>query len=83
MYTQCPNQDHWDVLARFMKYSSGTIICIINCSGFLIILEDIRVNWITYSYETKFTSGYVFTLGGDVITWRSSKQKITIRSTIE
>jgi len=34
-------------------------------------------------HETKFTSGYVFTLGGGAITWRSVKQTIIARSIME
>ena len=30
-----------------------------------------------------FRSGYVFTLGGDAVTWRSTKQNIIARSTME
>ena len=25
-YTQCPNQEHWDALARLMKYLRGSIM---------------------------------------------------------
>ena len=38
-------------------------------------------NWISDSDETKSVSGYVFTLGGGVVTWRSARQ--TIISTME
>jgi len=31
-------------------------------------------NWITDSDESKSTSGYVFTLGGATVSWKSSKQ---------
>jgi len=40
-------------------------------------------NWIFDSNETKSTSGYVFTLGGGVVTWRSARQTIIARSTME
>lgn len=40
-------------------------------------------NWITESDETKVTSGYVFTLGGGAIAWKSSKQTVISRSTME
>jgi len=36
-----------------------------------------------WSDETKSTSGYVFTLGGGVVAWRSTRQTIIPRSTME
>ena len=40
-------------------------------------------NWITDSMEIKLTSGYVFTLGGAAVLWKSSKQTCIARSTME
>ena len=39
--------------------------------------------WIFDSDETKSTSGYVFTLGGGAVTWRSVRQSIIVRSIME
>ncbi|GJW80751.1 retrovirus-related pol polyprotein from transposon TNT 1-94 [Tanacetum coccineum] len=33
--------------------------------------------------EGKSTTGYIFTLGGDVVSWKSSKQSVNTRSTME
>jgi hypothetical protein len=40
-------------------------------------------NWISDANELKATSGYVFTLGGGVVSWKSCKQTILTRSTME
>ena len=40
-------------------------------------------NWISDSKSSKFTSGYVFTLGGAAISWNSTKQTVLARSTME
>ncbi|KAF3634704.1 hypothetical protein FXO37_26347 [Capsicum annuum] len=40
-------------------------------------------NWITGSNEVKSTSGYVFTIGGGEVSWKSSKQTCIARSTME
>ena len=40
-------------------------------------------NWISDSNDTKSTSGYVFTLGGAVVSWKSSKKTCIARSTME
>ena len=56
----------------------------IEYSGFPAVLEGYSAtNWIFDSDETKSTSGYVFTLGGGAITWRSARQTIIARSTME
>ena len=83
-YTQCPNQEHWDALARLMKYLRGSIDYAIEYSGFPAVLERFSdANWIFDLGETKSISGYVFTLGGGAITWRSTRQTIIARSTME
>ncbi|KAB2625427.1 DNA polymerase zeta catalytic subunit-like [Pyrus ussuriensis x Pyrus communis] len=40
-------------------------------------------NWISGSTDSKSTSGYVFTLGGAAVSWKSSKQTCIARSTME
>ena len=83
-YTHNPNQDHWIALIRVMKYLRGTMNYGILYSGFPAVLEGYSdANWISDSDETKSTSGYVFTLGGGAVTWKSSKQTIIARSTME
>ena len=41
------------------------------------------LNWISDADEIKATSGYVFTLGGGAVSWKSCKQAILTRSTME
>jgi len=66
-----------------MKYLRGTMDYAIEYSGFPTVLEGCNdANWISDSNETKSTSGYVFTLGGGAVTWRSSMQTIIARSTM-
>jgi len=40
-------------------------------------------NWITKADELKPTSGYIFTLGGGAVSWRSCKLTILTKSTLE
>ena len=40
-------------------------------------------NWISNVKNSKSHSGYVFTLGGAVVSWKYSKQMVIARSTIE
>ena len=51
---------------------------------YLAVLEGYcDANWITGTKDTKSTSGYVFTLGGAAVSWKSSKQTCSDRSTME
>ena len=68
-YTHNPNNDHWSALARLMKYLRGTMNYGILYNGFPVVLA----NLISNSDEIKSTSGYVFTLGGGAVAWKSSK----------
>jgi hypothetical protein len=40
-------------------------------------------NWILDATEIKATSGYTFTIGGVAVSWRSRKQTILTKSTME
>ncbi|XP_071905928.1 uncharacterized protein [Coffea arabica] len=83
-YTHNPNREHWFALVRLMKYLRGTMNFGILYSGFPTVLEGYSdANWISDSNDTKSTSGYVFTLGGGSIAWKSARQTIIARSTME
>ena len=56
----------------------------IHCSGYPSVLKRYSdSNWISDADELKATSGYVFTLGGGAVSWRSRKQTIITKSTME
>jgi len=67
-YTHNLNNEHWFALNRLMKYLRGTMNYDIMCCGFSSTLEGYcDATWIFDSDETKFASGYVFTLSGCAI----------------
>jgi hypothetical protein len=41
------------------------------------------VNWISDADELCGTSGYTFLLGGDAVSWKSCKQTVLTKSTME
>jgi hypothetical protein len=56
----------------------------IQYTGYPRVLEGYcDVNWISYADEIYATSGYVFSLGGGAISWKSCKQTVLTRSTME
>ena len=76
-YTSNPGDDHWRALKRVLCYLKGTISFGIHYSGHLAVLEGYSdSNWISDIDQIYATSGYVFTLGGGAVSWRSRKQTI-------
>ena len=56
-YTQSPNQDHWTIVRRVLKYLKGTINYGLCFSGFPSVLEGFSdANWISNLDEMKSTS---------------------------
>ncbi|XP_077231988.1 uncharacterized protein LOC143865549 [Tasmannia lanceolata] len=83
-YSRNPSQGHWDALIRILRYLKGTMEFGLHYSRYPAVLEGYSdANWILDSEETKSTSGYVFTLGGGAVAWKSTKQTCRARSTME
>jgi hypothetical protein len=56
----------------------------IHYTGYPRVIEGYcDANWISDTDEIYATSGYVFSLGGGAISWKSCKQTILTRSTME
>jgi hypothetical protein len=83
-FTSNPGDDHWRALERVMHYLVGIMDYRIHYSRYLVVLEGYSdANWISNMDEMYATSGYVFTLGGATVSWRSCKQTILTSSTME
>lgn len=83
-FNKNPGDDHWSALERVMRYLKGTMSYGIHYTGYPKVLEGYSdSNWISDVDELKATSGYVFTLRGGAVSWKSCKQTILTRSTME
>ena len=83
-YIHNPAYEHWNALTHLLRYLKGTMNLGLTYTGHLTVLEGYcDANWISDNDETNSTSGYVFTLGGGAISWKSSKQTCNARSTME
>ncbi|KAK1696021.1 hypothetical protein QYE76_012718 [Lolium multiflorum] len=75
-----PGDVHWHALERVLRYLKGTASYGIHYTGYPRVLEGYSdANWISDADETKATSGYLFTLGGGAVSWKSCKQTIITR----
>ena len=67
-----------------MRYLKGTMSYGIRYTGHPKVLEGYYdANWISDADELYATSGYVFSLGGGAVSWKSCKQTILTKSTME
>jgi hypothetical protein len=67
-----------------MRYLKGTISYGIRYTGHPKVLEGYcDANWISDADELYATSEYVFLLGGDAVSWKSCKQTVIMKSTME
>ena len=83
-YTCNSAKDHWEDLVRVLRYLKYTITYGLHYTRYPSVLEGYSdANWISNNIETKSTSGYVFTLGGTAVSWKSSKQTCIARSTMK
>jgi hypothetical protein len=79
-----PRIDHWHALERVLRYLCGTMSYVIYYLGHPAVLEGYSdANWISDVDDIKATSGYVFTFEGGAVSWRSCRQTILTRSTME
>ena len=83
-YTSNPNHEHWKAVVRVLRYLRGTANYGLHFTRYPAVLEGYcDANWITGSSTVKSTSGYIFTIGGAAISWKSCKQTCITRSTME
>ncbi|KAK4392634.1 Retrovirus-related Pol polyprotein from transposon TNT 1-94 [Sesamum angolense] len=83
-YTSCPDKTHWGALDRVLRYLKGTVSLAIHYGRFPTVLEGYSdASWIAKNSGSNGCSGYVFTLGGGAVSWKSAKQTLITRSTFE
>ena len=77
-----PQVNHMDAALRIVRYLKGT-------AGYGVLLrkcEDLEIDgytdadWASNPIDRKSTGGYFTFLGGNLVTWRSKKQKVVALS---
>ena len=83
-YTSDPSREHWTELERVFRYLRGTIGYCLTYIGYPDVIKGYsNANWITDSHSVKSTTGYVFMFSGATVSWKSCKQIVIARSTME
>ncbi|KAL0373766.1 UNVERIFIED_CONTAM: Retrovirus-related Pol polyprotein from transposon TNT 1-94 [Sesamum radiatum] len=83
-YTSCPDKTHWGALDRVLRYLKGIVSLAIHYGRFPIVLEGYSdASWIAKNSGSNGCSGYIFTLCGGTVSWKSAQQTLITRSTFE
>ncbi|RVW95711.1 Retrovirus-related Pol polyprotein from transposon TNT 1-94 [Vitis vinifera] len=79
-----PSVEHWKAIGRVLGYLKNTKELSLQYSKFPIIIEGYSdASWISSVRDNLSTTGWVFTLGGGVVSWGSKKQTCISHSTME
>ncbi|GKB51124.1 zinc finger, CCHC-type containing protein [Tanacetum coccineum] len=83
-YTSNPGTQHWQAIQRVLKYLKKTIDYRLTYTGYPSVLEGYTdASWISNTEDNSSTSGWVFLLGGGVISCASNKQTCITGLTME
>ena len=84
-FMHCPNEEHMDVVYRMLKYLKMTPGkgLLFEKKGELEVEGYTDADWAGDKTDRRSTSGYFTFVGGNLVTWRSKKQKVVARSSAE
>ncbi|CAJ2637004.1 unnamed protein product [Trifolium pratense] len=83
-FTSRPSDEHWHAIERVMRYLKRTMNLGLHYQRFPAVLEGYSdADWNTLSDDSKATSGFIFSIAGGAVSWKSKKQTILAQSTME
>ena len=83
-FTSNPNDEHWKAITRIFEYLLKTKNLGLHYGKFPAVLEGYTdASWISSVGDYKSTTGWIFTLAGGAISWKSKKQTCITLSTME
>ena len=83
-FTSNPGKLHWDVVQRLMRYLKGTIGLGLFYTGYPAIIEGYSdASWCSELDECRSSGGFIFTMGGAAVSWKSKKQTMIAQSSME
>ena len=80
-----PNESHMDAVVRILRYlkSAPGKGLVFSKSGHVGVSSYIDADWAGCITDRRSTSGYFTFVGGNLVTWKSKKQKVVARSSAE
>ncbi|KAL1190136.1 Retrovirus-related Pol polyprotein from transposon RE2 [Cardamine amara subsp. amara] len=82
---QAPSKHHWGMVERILRYLKGTPGQGIwmGCNNSTNIIGYCDADWAGDRMDRRSTTGYCTFVGGNLVTWKSKKQKVISRSSAE
>ena len=80
-----PQEEHWEAALRVVRYLKGTVGhgVLFQKNGHLDIHGYTDADWAGNLVDRRSTGGYFTFVGGNLVTWRSKKQKVVALSSAE
>ncbi|XP_024006661.1 uncharacterized protein LOC112083345, partial [Eutrema salsugineum] len=84
-HMQAPSTYHWNMVNRILRYLKGTLEQGIwmGCNGSSEIVGYCDADWAGDRTDRRSTTGYCTFIGGNLVTWKSKKQKVVSCSSAE
>lgn len=84
-FMHCPSEDHMAAVTRILRYikSSPGKGLMFSKNNHLKVDSYTNADWAGNLSDRKSTSGYFMFVGGNLVTWRSKKQKVVALSSAE
>jgi hypothetical protein len=84
-FMQQPTSAHWLSVKQILRYLKGTLHdgLLLSPSSHLTLEGFSDADWGGQPDDRRSTSGYLVYLGGNLVSWSSSKQKVVSRSSAE
>ena len=84
-FMHSPQEEHWEAVLRIVKYLKGTTEhgLMFEKHGHLEIHGFTDADWAGNPNDRRSTAGYFTFVGGNLVTWRSKKQKVVALSSAE
>ena len=82
-FLELPRTQHWNDVIRILRYLKGSPGqgLLYHNHGHIKIQSYTDVDWAGSVYNRRSTTGYYIFVGGNLISWKSKKQKVVVRST--
>ncbi|KAL0641188.1 hypothetical protein Bca4012_103811 [Brassica carinata] len=84
-HMQTPRVHHWKMVDRILRYLSGTSGqgVWMGCNGSTEVVGYCDADWAGDRVDRRSTTGYCTFIGGNLVTWKSKKQKVISCSSAE
>nr|GEW65261.1 Gag-Pol polyprotein [Tanacetum cinerariifolium] len=83
-YMAEPGREHWEAVKRILRYVKGTLdVALCFGDSDLTVTGYVDSDYASNLDGSKSTTGYVFTLSGETVSWVSKLQSVVAMSTTE